>query len=246
MPAGSADGGGVEISVVIPVFNEEENVETLTSELESALGRMGRPFEVIFVDDRSTDGSVGALRALQKTRPWLRVVRHRVNCGESAGHATGFRMARGEVVVTMDGDLQNDPADIPRLVGALGPDVAAVCGVRRERHDTWVRRLSSRIANGFRNVVTGDRIRDSGCACRAFRRSALREVPVFNGLHRFIPTLLRVQGYGVVEMEVNHRPRTRGRSKYGIHNRLWRGLRDCFGVRWYGARAIPGDRVEPE
>ena len=234
----------VELSVVIPVYNERDNLEPLLIELEQALRPLGRPFEVIGVDDKSTDDSLEVMARLQQTRPWLRVARHRVNSGESAGEATGFRFARGEIVITIDADQQNDPADIPALLAALAPDVAAVCGVRRVREDDWLRRLSSRIANGFRNAVTGDRIADAGCTYRALRRSALREVPVFNGMHRFLPTILRCQGYRVVELPVNHRPRTRGQSKYGVGNRIWRGLRDCYAMRWYRARCVRGDRID--
>ena len=236
--------GGVEISVVVPVFNESPNLEPLMVELEQALRSLNRPYEVICVDDKSTDDSLTVLRNLRATRPWLRVARHRLNSGESAAEATGFQHAQGEVVITIDADQQNDPADIPRLLAAMAPGTAAVCGVRRVREDDWVRRLSSRLANAFRNAVTGDRIADAGCTYRALRRDALREVPVFNGMHRFLPTILRIQGCHVVEILVNHRPRTRGQSKYGVGNRLWRGLRDCMAMRWYRARRIVADRVE--
>jgi len=233
----------VEISVVIPVYNEEGNLPPLMSELEQALRAVNRTFEVVCVDDCSTDRSLEVLRGLQAGRPFLRVARHTVNSGESAAQATGFACARGDIVITMDADQQNDPADIPRLLAALEHGVAAVCGVRQVREDDWVRRLSSRLANGFRNRVTGDRVADAGCTYRALRRSALRELPVFNGLHRFLPTILRYRGYRAVEIAVNHRPRTRGQSKYGVHNRLWRGLRDCLAMRWYRARCVRGDRL---
>jgi len=233
----------VEISVVIPVYNERDNLEPLLLELAAVLSGLRRSFEVICVDDCSTDDGLEVLRRLQSARPWLRILRHRVNCGESAGEASGFRAATGELVITMDADQQNDPADISALLAALTPELAAVCGVRRKREDNWVRRLSSRLANGFRNAVTGDRIADAGCTFRVLRRDALREVPVFNGMHRFLPTILRCQGYGVTEMLVNHRPRTRGKSKYGVGNRLWRGLRDCLAMRWYRARRLPADRL---
>lgn len=189
--------GTPAISVVIPVFNEEEeNLRPLLEEGEGALQRLRQDFEVICVDDCSTDGSAAMLQEMQRSRPWLRVVRHRVNAGESAAQATGFSYARGEVVVTMDADLQHDPNDIARLLEALKTPVDAVCGVRAKREDDWVRRLSSRIANGFRNLMTGDRIADAGCTFRAVRRSVLQEVPVFNGMHRFLPTILRYQGSG--------------------------------------------------
>jgi glycosyltransferase involved in cell wall biosynthesis len=232
-----------DLSVVIPVFNEQDNLEPLLAELEPVLRSLGRSFEVICVDDKSTDDSPAVLRRLQGTRPYLRVVTHRINCGESAGEATGFSHARGEVIVTMDADQQNDPADIPALLAALDRDTACVAGVRRKREDNFVRRISSRIANGFRNAITGDRIADAGCTFRALRRDALGEVLRFNGMHRFLPTILRLQGYPVKEMPVNHRPRTRGKSKYGIGNRMWRGIVDCLAMRWYRKRRLPGRRV---
>jgi dolichol-phosphate mannosyltransferase len=236
----------LELSLVIPVYNEHDNLEPLLLELEPVLRSLHRTFEVLCVDDRSTDASLETLRQLQKTRPYLRVLCHTINSGESAGQGTGFQNARGEVIITMDADQQNDPADIPALLAALEPGVAAVCGIRRRREDNWVRRWSSRLANGFRNAVTGDRISDAGCTYRALRRRALREVPVFNGMHRFLPTILRFQGYRVVEILVNHRPRTRGQSKYGIGNRLWRGIKDCLAMRWFKARCLRGDRSSPE
>ncbi len=235
----------VDLSVVMPVFNEEDNLGPLVNELEGVLKTTGRSFEVICVNDCSTDNSLAVIQELQKTRPYLRVVNHRVNSGESAAGATGFENARGEIVITIDADQQNDPADIPALLDALKDDVDAVCGVRRKREDDWVRRLSSRVANGFRNWMTGDRIADAGCTYRALRRSALHEVPVFNGMHRFLPTLLRLQGYKAVEILVNHRPRTRGTSKYGVGNRMWRGIVDCFAMRWFRARSVRGDRARP-
>jgi glycosyltransferase involved in cell wall biosynthesis len=233
----------VDLSVVMPVYNEEDNLGPLIEELEAVLKKTGRSFEVLCINDCSKDGSLNVIRTLQQTRPYLRVVNHRVNSGESAAEATGFDYARGDIVITIDADQQNDPADIPALLDALKDDVHAVCGVRRKREDDWVRRLSSRIANGFRNSMTGDKISDAGCTYRALRRSALHEVPVFNGMHRFLPTLLRLQGYNAVEILVNHRPRTRGQSKYGVGNRMWRGIVDCFAMRWFRARSVRGDRA---
>jgi glycosyltransferase involved in cell wall biosynthesis len=236
----------VELSVVMPVYNEEDNLEPLMEELEAVLKKIGRSFEVLCVNDCSKDDSLKTIRKLQQTRPYLRVVNHRMNSGESAAGATGFERARGDIVITIDADQQNDPADIPALLDALKDDVHAVCGARRKREDDWVRRLSSRIANGFRNWMTGDKIADAGCTYRALRRSALQEIPVFNGMHRFLPTLLRLQGYNAVEIPVNHRPRTRGKSKYGVGNRMWRGIVDCFAMRWFRARSVRGDRAQGE
>lgn len=235
-----------QVSVILPVFNEEDNLEPLLGEITTTLRKLGRPFEILAVDDASTDGSLARLRALQRVHPELRLLRHRFNSGQSAAFAAGFAHAHGAVVVTLDADGQNDPHDIPALLGALIPGVACVTGIRRKREDSGLRRFSSRLANAYRNWITGDRVTDAGCTFRAVQREALCEVPVFNGLHRFLPTILRRQGFTVVELPVNHRPRTRGVSKYGVRNRLWRGIRDCFAMRWYAARAIRADRLHPE
>lgn len=235
-----------EVSIVLPVFNERDNLGPLLAEIRTALESAGRRYEVLAVDDASTDGSAATLEALKTAHPQLRLLRHRRNCGQSAAFAAGFAHARGAVVVMLDADGQNDPHDIPALLDALRPGIDCVTGVRRKRQDSAVKRFSSRIANAYRNWITGDHVTDAGCTFRAVRRAALREVPVFNGLHRFLPTILRRQGFRVVEIPVNHRPRTRGVSKYGVGNRLWRGLRDCFAMRWYAARAIPADRLFPE
>lgn len=235
-----------EISVVIPVFNEEDNLQPLLEELEPILNNLQRTYEVLCINDCSTDSSLKVLQDLKQSRPWLRIVNHRINSGESAAQITGFRHARGELVITMDADQQNDPADIPSMLQLLGKDIAAVCGVRRKREDTIVKRISSRTANAFRNAITGDRIVDAGCTYRILRRSALVEVPAFNGMHRFLPTILRIQGYMAVEILVNDRRRIRGYSKYGVGNRIWRGIRDCFAMRWFRARCLRGDRIDGE
>jgi glycosyltransferase involved in cell wall biosynthesis len=237
---------GVDISVVLPVFDEEGNLAPLMAEIAVAMKSLGRDYEVVFVDDRSRDGSLAELDELKRSHLAVRVARHSTRCGQSAGLATGFRISSGRVIVTMDADRQNDPADIPRLVQALEGDVACVCGVRASRQDDLVKRFSSKVANGFRNIVTGDRIRDAGCSYRAIRRDAIAEVPVFNGMHRFLPTILRAQGYRVEEVMVGHRPRTVGQTKYGVGDRLWRGIRDCFAIRWYRTRAIKAARLTHE
>jgi glycosyltransferase involved in cell wall biosynthesis len=232
----------IEMTVIIPVYNEEENVEPLIGELFPVLRSNGRSFEVIYVDDSSTDNSLSVLEEMRKRYAELRVLRHRVNFGQSAALATGFAHARGNIIITLDGDQQNDPADLPLLFDAMG-NFDAVCGVRKKRADNWVRRVSSRIANGFRNWITKDTITDAGCTYRALRKSALSEIPVFDGMHRFLPTLLRLQGYSVKEIPVNHRPRTRGQTKYGIGNRMFRGIVDCFAMRWWRRRCLPGHRI---
>ena len=226
-----------EISLVIPVYNEEENLPVLATEIRDALEPLGLVYEVIYVDDGSTDGSPGVLAGLAREDPRTRVVRQRRNSGQSAAFDAGFRHARGGIVVTLDADLQNDPADIPRLLERLdGFDV--VNGVRARRQDNWVRRVSSKLANGVRNRVTRESVTDVGCTLRAMRTEYLQRIPVFNGMHRFLPTLLRMEGARVTEVPVNHRPRLHGQPKYGIHNRLWRGIADLYGVRWLQTRWI--------
>lgn len=232
----------VELSIVIPIYNEEENIQPLLDELFSILKKVNRQFEIICVDDKSTDNSLYVLKNMQKKYPQLRVIRHKFNCGESAAEATGFAVAKGDIIITIDGDQQNDPADIPNLLEAL-KDADAVCGVRRKREDNFVKRISSRIANSFRNWITGDNIKDAGCTFRALRANVLKELPVFNGMHRFLPTMLRFQGYIVKEVYVNHRPRIRGKSKYGIGNRMFRGIIDCVVMRWFRRRCIYGNRI---
>lgn len=232
----------LEVSVVLPFFDEEGCVERLVREVEGVLHATGQSFEILGVDDASRDRTGAILDRLEATSRHVRAIHHTVNCGQSAALASGFRAARGAVVVTLDGDEQNDPASIPDLLAALARADAA-CGVRTVRRDSWVRRASSRIGNGFRNLVTGDRVTDAGCGFRALRREVLEELPVFNGLHRFLPTILRAQGFSVVEVPVKHRPRTSGRSKYGIGNRLVRGIVDCLAVRWYRRRAVRAIRV---
>ena len=224
-----------EISLVIPVFNEEESLEILAAEIREALGAADLSYEVLFVDDGSSDRSPEILGRIQAADRRVRVLRQRRNAGQSAAFDAGFRFARGGVVVTLDADLQNDPHDIPRLLEALG-QADVVCGVRANRRDTWVRRASSRIANGVRNRLTHDRVTDTGCSLKAFRAGFLQRLPMFHGMHRFLPTLLRMEGARVVEIAVNHRQRRFGVAKYGIGNRVFRALADLFAVRWMQKR----------
>jgi dolichol-phosphate mannosyltransferase len=226
-----------EISLVIPVYNEEENLPVLHGEIQEAMAGVDRPYEVIYVDDGSTDRSPAVLSDLARQDPRVRILRQRRNSGQSAALDAGFRFARGEVIVTLDADLQNDPADIPRLLERIG-EHDVVSGVRARRQDSWVRRVSSRIANGIRNRVTHESVTDVGCTLRAARAEYLRRIPVFNGMHRFLPTLLRMEGARVTEVPVNHRPRLHGEPKYNIRNRIWRALLDLFGVRWLQTRWV--------
>jgi glycosyltransferase involved in cell wall biosynthesis len=231
--------------VVVPVFEERDNLEPLHRELDAALAQLPGGVELVYVDDGSRDGSAEALAALAKCDDRVRVLRFRENRGQSAAFDAGFRAARGEVVATLDADLQNDPADLPRLLAALDrADV--VNGVRVGRQDGLVRRLSSRIGNGFRNWLTHETVSDVGCSLRVMRASYLRRVKLYRGMHRFLPTLLRMEGARVAELPVRHRPRRHGRSKYGIANRLFVGLADVFAVRWMQSRRLDYELREPD
>lgn len=233
----------VEFSIILPCFNEERALPALVAEVDNVFTALKHSFEIVIVDDKSSDQTVAVSTRLRASHPSLRVVRHVRNCGQSAAVATGFRNARGRVVVTLDADGQNDPNELPRLIDRLG-EADVICEVRTKRHDSWIRRVSSRVGNGFRNIVTGDHVTDAGCALRVLRAEVARELPVFNGLHRFIPTIARAQGFRVLEVGVNHRERTTGVSKYWIGNRALRGIYDCFAIRWWRARAIPARRFE--
>ena len=236
-PPSQKDLSTPEISVVIPVYNEEENLPLLAAEIQGAMRSLGRSYEVIYVDDGSTDGSGGVLLGLAREDRAVRVLHQRRNSGQTAALGAGFRFARGAIVVTLDSDLQNDPADIPRLL-ALMDRYDVVSGVRTNRRDTWVRKASSRIANRVRNRLTHDNVTDVGCTLRACRAEHLRRVPLFTGMHRFLPTLLKMAGARATEVPVNHRPRLHGQPKYNISNRLWRALADLFAVRWMQKRWI--------
>jgi glycosyltransferase involved in cell wall biosynthesis len=225
------------LSVVIPAYNEEPNVDACHRELREVLESLGHSFEIVFVDDGSTDGTFEVLAGLAERDPRLRIVRLRKNAGQTAALDAGFRASRGAVVVTMDADLQNDPRDIPALLAALeGHD--AVCGWRVNRRDPWTKRVASRVANAVRARITGDEIHDTGCMLKAFRREALVRLRLYRGMHRFLPALLRLEGCRVVEVPVAHRPRRAGRSKYGNWGRLWTGLADLWAVRWMAKRRL--------
>ena len=227
----------VDLSIVIPVFNERDNLEPLLREIAASLSGLEVSYEVLMIDDGSTDGSDEALRRLRGVYPALRVVRFARNAGQTAAMDAGFRRARGDVIVTLDADLQNDPADIPRLLRELaGWD--AIVGVRQVRRDSFVRRVSSRVANYVRNRLSDETISDTGCSLKAYRREALSRLVLYDGMHRFLPTLLKMEGFRVRELPVGHRPRAHGRSKYGISNRLVPSFLDLLAVRWMKKRRL--------
>jgi len=235
----------IDLSVVIPVYNEEASLPPLWAELREVLDRLGLTFEVVFVDDGSRDRSAELTRAFHEADPRVRLVRLKTNGGETAATDAGLKAARGRRIVVMDADLQNDPADIPMLLSHLDHwDAATGWRVDRAAGDTFVRRVSSRIANRIRNWVSADTIQDSGCTFRAFRRECLRGLVLYRGFHRFIPTLLKMHGYRLIEVPVGHRPRRFGRSKYGVLNRAAVALVDLLLIRWMAARLLRYEVVE--
>lgn len=229
----------VQLSIVVPVRNEQDNVLPLIEEIHAAMANVA-DFELIYVDDGSTDATPARLAGAMQKYPRLRVLSHRESCGQSAALMSGFRAARGDWIATLDGDGQNDPADIPKLVaardGATG-NLQLVAGYRKKRQDSWLKRLSSRIANRVRAGLLGDATPDTGCGLKLIQRAAVLELPFFDHLHRFLPALVQRNGGRTISVEVNHRPRTRGVSNYGLFDRLWVGIVDLCGVMWLQRRA---------
>src|SRR2546428_12283038 len=231
----------LDVTLVVPVYNERENLPLLLEEIARALqpGRGGRGprYEIVAVDDASTDGSLDVLKRLTRDYPELRIVALAQHAGQTAALAAGLRAARGRAIVTLDADLQNDPADVPALLAELEQSGAtAVVGYRVYRHDSAWERLQSHIANGVRNRLNRETIRDTGCSLKAFRADAVRALPLVNGMHRFLPTLIRMGGGTVVEVPVRHRPRRFGRTKYGMWKRVVRSFGDALAGRWVRRR----------
>ena len=220
------------VSVIVPIFNEEENIPILQSELHAALKDLD--YEIIFVDDGSSDRTVDRIEAA----PNVRVIRFEKNAGQSAAIYAGLKIAYGATVVLIDGDLQNDPADVPRLLSEIARGADLVCGYRAKRQDAPLKRMTSRIANAVRSRYTKDGVRDTGCTLKAMRRECVGALVPFKGMHRFIPALVKGAGYRLVEIPVNHRPRRFGHSKYGLSNRALRATADMFGVRWLLSRRL--------
>lgn len=228
-----------DLAVVVPVHNESDNVAPLIEEIHTALNGV-TDFEVVTVDDCSSDETPRRLLELTRRFPRLRVLRHRVNAGQSTALATGIRAARAPLIATLDGDGQNDPADIPKLLARWATEDRSVplllAGWRAARHDTWLRRLSSKIANGVRGRLLGDGTPDTGCGLKLFARDTFLLLPYFDHMHRFLPALVQRHGGRVISVPVNHRPRLRGQAHYGVWDRLWVGIVDIFGVRWLRRR----------
>ena len=235
-----------EISVVLPCHNEQDNLQPLLAAIRQALAPLNRPYEIIVTDDHSSDGSWALLQKMAAAEPRLRAQRFERQCGQSAALWAGMKAARGKVIATLDADLQNDPADLPKLL--VGLDRAdCVCGSRvqaRGEGDSFVRVASSKIANWVRNKLSGETITDAGCCYRAFKRACIADVKFFNGAHRFLPTLIKMEGFTVTEVPISHHPRAAGQAHYGVWNRLFKSFGDLLAVRWMKKRVIRFKVVE--
>jgi dolichol-phosphate mannosyltransferase len=234
----------MDLSIIIPAYHEESNLPVLLEEIHQALAGVGASYEILVVDDGSTDDTLAVARSLADQDPRIRVLHLTRNSGQSAALDAGFRLARAPVLATLDADLQNDPVDLPKMLAKLEEGWDVVSGIRMHRHDSWVRRMSSRIANGVRNRVTHDSVTDVGCTLRVYRKESTDRIFMFTGMHRFLPTLLKLAGARVTEIPVHHRPRLHGEPKYNIRNRIWKALADLLAVRWMQTRWIDRRRVE--
>lgn len=238
-PAGSAPAGSAPaVTLIVPVYNEEGNLRVLTDEIMAAMKRQPRTWELLFVDDGSSDGSLAEIQRLAFVHAPVRYLSLAENRGQSAAFAAGFAEGRGEIYVTLDADLQNDPADIPVMLNLYEQGCDMVVGWRARRRDGLLKRLSSRFANAIRNKLSRENIRDTGCSLKVMRASLCKGLPLFKGMHRFLPTLLKMRGATVAEMRVNHRPRHSGESKYGVWDRAFSGLYDLLAVRWMQDRSV--------
>lgn len=239
----SIPASGPRLSLVAPVYNELDNLRPLLARVVEVFGE-GVDWELVLVNDGSTDGSEELIHELHGEDPRVRGVYFAENRGQTAAMAAGIHAAAGELVATLDADMQNDPVDLPKMIelletpGPSGTPPDAVVGWRMKRNDNFVRRISSRLANKIRNSISQDSIRDTGCSLKVFRRDAIRAIPLFEGMHRFLPTLLRYHGFSVIEHGVSHHPRTAGVSKYGVSNRAWRAFKDLLAVRWMHGRLL--------
>lgn len=224
-----------DISIIIPLYNEVDNIEPLGLSIINAME--GKNYEVVFVDDGSTDGSAKKLKEWCAQHTNFHTIHFKKNAGQTAAMDAGFRRALGKNVVSMDADLQNDPADIPKLLEKLNM-YDMVCGWRQKRNDPWIKRISSKVANYIRNKLSREDIKDIGCSLKAYRRECLDRIKLYNGMHRFLPTLFKMEGFTVTEIVVNHHPRKFGKSKYGISNRAFRAFVDLLVVRWMKKRKL--------
>lgn len=227
----------IKYSVVIPLKNEESNIVDLINELEPVMNGLNEPWELICVDDGSTDSTLTILIDLLKSKPYLRIIIFKKNYGQSSAFDAGFKSAKGEFVITLDGDRQNDPADIPRLIEAMA-DSDLVCGYRINRKDPWTKRITSSIANPIRSWICDDGVHDTGCSLKIYRTACLHQIKMYNGMHRFLPALFKIEGLRIKEVPVNHRERLKGTSKYNFLNRSFNTISDLWAVAWMKKRQL--------
>jgi glycosyltransferase involved in cell wall biosynthesis len=223
------------ISIIIPVYNEQDNLALLLKKISAVLPKLRDSAEILFVNDGSTDDSLPVMKILRENNPAVRIINLDRNCGQSAAFDVGFRSAKGDIIVTLDADLQNDPDDIPKLIDKLKSCDMAY-GWRKDRKDPLLKLASSRIANFIRNKVSGEDVKDTGCSLKAYRKHCLKDIKLYDGMHRFLPTLVRMEGFKAEEVEVSHNPRKYGRSKYNLRKRLVRPLFDLLAVAWMKKR----------
>ena len=235
----------IEISIIVPVYNERENLVLLDQEITKSIKPLNKNFEVILVDDGSMDGSSELIRVLQEKNSTIRLIRFGHNHGQTAAFAAGFDKARGDIIITMDADLQNSPSDIPLLLTAI-KDYDVVCGWRHKRNDPWIKKISSKVANSVRNSLSDESIADTGCSLKAFRRECFKDIKLYNGMHRFFPTLMKMEGFSVTQVKVGHYPRIHGHSKYNIRNRLFASFKDLLAIRWMKKRQLNYDIIEED
>lgn len=227
----------VKYSVVIPLKDEEENILPLIDELHPIMEQMREPWELICVDDGSKDGTLPLLMKFSQNNPYLRVLIFDANYGQSSAFDAGFRAAKGEFIITLDGDRQNDPADIPKMV-RLAASADLVCGIRAKRKDTWVKKITSTLANAIRGRFLNDGVKDTGCSLKVYRRSCFSKIKLYHGMHRFLPALFLMEGFKIEQVPVNHRERTKGKTKYNFLNRSLNTVFDMFAVRWMRKRRL--------
>jgi glycosyltransferase involved in cell wall biosynthesis len=226
-----------DISVILPIFNEEKNLPVLIPQVVDALKPLDKKFEILLIDDGSTDNSFDVIKELSGRYMEVRYIKFKNNAGQSAAFDAGFRNVLGEIIITMDADLQNDPFDIPKLLSFI-PEYDVVCGWRADRKDTFIKKISSWVGNNVRNFITNENIHDTGCSLKAYKRIYLEKIKLYRGMHRFLPTLLKIEGARICEVKVNHSQRKFGKSKYNINNRMFSGLYDCLAVRWMQKRKL--------
>lgn len=227
----------VQFSVIVPLKNEEGNIVELIHEIDRAMNQINAPWELLCVDDGSTDQTLPLLKKMSHERPHLRILAFDRNYGQSSAFDAGFKHAAGAYVITLDGDRQNDPADIPKLISAI-KDVDMVCGYRQKRNDPIMKRVISTLANKVRSRLCGDGVRDTGCSLKIYRKQCLEQIKMYHGMHRFLPALFKIEGFKVMEIPVNHRERPAGKTKYNLFNRSFNTVADLFAVRWMRKRQL--------